>query len=182
MTAVRAAVLNAGMVPLVVAPTGGTIGSGDAALTVQRSYVTARSVEFDAVLRGGDARHGRRRLPPAGLQGHSAARAAGDHRPAGEPAGVGGVPARQDDQCLGGRRGRARRVGHAADAAGVVVAASGTAALEQLTELMGAHRVWERFTTPAADPRTRRAGHRCRWPARRRVQHRTFSAPGALSP
>ncbi|CAM5727706.1 catalase CatB [Streptomyces violaceorubidus] len=59
--AVREAVLNAGMVPLVVAPTGGTLGSGDAALTVQRSYVTARSVEFDAVLiagtpeMGGDA-------------------------------------------------------------------------------------------------------------------------------
>lgn len=35
-----------------------------------------------------------------------------------------------------------------ADAPGVIVADSGTAALERVTELMGSHRVWERFTTP----------------------------------
>jgi catalase len=33
VTAVREAVLSAGMVPLVVAPTGGVLGSGDAAVT-----------------------------------------------------------------------------------------------------------------------------------------------------
>ncbi|MEU5227570.1 catalase HPII, partial [Streptomyces toyocaensis] len=34
-----------------------------------------------------------------------------------------------------------------ADAPGVVVAGSGTAVLERVRELLGSHRVWERFTT-----------------------------------
>ena len=33
------------------------------------------------------------------------------------------------------------------DAPGVVVGADGAATLERVRELMGAHRVWERFTT-----------------------------------
>lgn len=45
--AVRQAVLDGGMVPLVIGPTGGMLGG---TLPVQRTYVTARSVEFDALL------------------------------------------------------------------------------------------------------------------------------------
>src|SRR5690606_23281342 len=44
--AVRQAVLDGGMVPLVIGPTGGMLGG---TLPVQRTYVTARSVEFDAL-------------------------------------------------------------------------------------------------------------------------------------
>jgi catalase len=33
------------------------------------------------------------------------------------------------------------------DAPGVVLATTGTSALEQVTTLLGGHRVWERFTT-----------------------------------
>ena len=43
---VREAVFAAGMVPLLIAPHGGTVGD----LPVQRTFATARSVEFDAVL------------------------------------------------------------------------------------------------------------------------------------
>lgn len=50
---VRQAVLDAGMVPLVVAPVGGLLGSGDGAVTVQRTFAAGRSVEFDALLCAG---------------------------------------------------------------------------------------------------------------------------------
>ncbi len=148
VNAVRQAVLNAGMVPLVVAPTGGTLGSGDAALTVQRSYVTARSVEFDAVLIAG--------APDMGGDAYTPR----DYKSGPAPA----RPATTDPRVSllvseAFRHGKAIGVwaggevaleasGVPADAPGVVVADSGTAALEQVTGLLGAHRVWERFTTP----------------------------------
>ena len=55
------AVEEADMVPLVIAPTGGEIGEG---IVAHRTYLTARSIEFDAVLvasnaaPGDDAHHG----------------------------------------------------------------------------------------------------------------------------
>jgi catalase len=50
---VRDAVLAAGMVPLVVAPAGGVLGSAGRIVQVQRTFATARSTEFDAVLLAG---------------------------------------------------------------------------------------------------------------------------------
>ncbi|MET9778129.1 catalase [Streptomyces sp. NPDC006367] len=148
VNAVREAVLDAGMVPLVVAPTGGTLGSGDAALTVQRSYVTARSVEFDAVLVAGTPAMGGDAYTPR------------DYKAAPAPTGPGSIDPRVSLMLSEAfRHGKAIGVwaggeaaldasGVPADAAGVVVAESGTAALEQVTRLLGSHRVWERFTTP----------------------------------
>ncbi len=49
----RRAVLEAGMVPLVIAPAGGTIGDTDDPITVQRTFATARSIEFDALIVAG---------------------------------------------------------------------------------------------------------------------------------
>ncbi len=43
-------VIAAGMLGLVVAPIGGTLPAGDEQLTVQRSYATVRSIEFDALV------------------------------------------------------------------------------------------------------------------------------------
>ncbi|MEU5363923.1 catalase [Streptomyces sp. NPDC005925] len=147
--AVREAVLDAGMVPLVVAPTGGTLGSGEAALTVQRTYVTARSVEFDAVLLAGapgvsrDARSARdAKVPPGG-----AGSAAHDPRVTLLLA-----EAYRHGKAIGAWAGGDAALGTAgvpAVAPGVVVADSGTAVLEQITGLLGAHRVWERFTAGA---------------------------------
>jgi catalase len=48
--AVCESIHDAGMTPLVIAPHGGTLGEGDQQVVVQRSFATARSVEFDAVL------------------------------------------------------------------------------------------------------------------------------------
>ena len=56
---IQQAVFGAGMVPLVIAPTGGQLGDGDpdrddddnaAAVAVSRTYRTQRSIEFDAVV------------------------------------------------------------------------------------------------------------------------------------
>ncbi|WP_345602132.1 catalase, partial [Streptomyces chumphonensis] len=53
--ALRRAVFDADMVPLVIAPTGGELTDGDGdPITVQRTFATARSVEFDAVLLAGN--------------------------------------------------------------------------------------------------------------------------------
>ncbi|WP_282796321.1 catalase [Streptomyces sp. CC224B] len=142
--AVREAVLTAGMVPLVVAPTGGVLGGG--AVTVQRTFATARSVEFDAILLAG--------VPGAGADAHGArdakalptlpSRDTGDPRVAlllseayrhGKAIGA-----------WGGGEAFLEASGVPLTAPGVVVADSGTAALAELTGLMGKHRAWERFT------------------------------------
>jgi catalase len=47
--ALRLTIFSAGMVPLLIAPHGGKVGE----LSVQRTFATARSVEFDAVLIAG---------------------------------------------------------------------------------------------------------------------------------
>ncbi|GHF53108.1 catalase [Streptomyces griseosporeus] len=143
--AVREAVLQAGMVPLVVAPTGGTLGDGDDALTVQRTFVTARSVEFDALLLAGapgvaDDAYGARDAK-AGL--------AGGAPPAHDPrVALLLNEAFRHGKAIGAWKGAEAALASAGvptDAPGVIVTDSGTTALQQVTRLMGAHRVWERF-------------------------------------
>ncbi|MDN0197892.1 catalase [Streptomyces sp. S.PNR 29] len=147
--AVREAVVDAGMVPLVVAPSGGRLGAGDDAVTVQRTYATARSVEFDAVLLagppsvGGDA-YGARdaKAAPAAVS-----RAAGDPR-----MGLLVSEAFRHGKAIGawaGGEAVLEAAGVPSDAPGVVLGDSGTAVLRQVTELLGAHRVWERFPAGA---------------------------------
>ncbi|MFI9821456.1 catalase [Streptomyces sp. NPDC052013] len=143
--AVRDAVLEAGMVPLVVAPTGGILGSGGQALAAQRSYVTARSVEFDAVLLAG--------APAVGDDAYGARDAKGvpsaAQRTTGDPrVGLLLSEAFRHGKAIGawaGGEAALEAAGVPADAPGVVVADSGPAVLERLRELLGTHRVWERF-------------------------------------
>ncbi|EYT82415.1 catalase [Streptomyces sp. Tu 6176] len=143
--AVREAVLTAGMVPLVVAPAGGTLGDGADPLAVQRTYANARSVEFDALLVAGvpgvgadayGARDAKSPLP-------SAQQAAHDPR-----VGLLLSEAFRHGKAIGAWKGAEaalQTAGVPTDAPGVVLVDSGTAALEQITRLLGAHRVWERF-------------------------------------
>lgn len=146
--AVREAVLAADMVPLVIAPAGGKLGSGEEALTVQRTYATARSVEFDALLVAG--------VPGAGADAYGARDAK-----AGLGVGAPGVTdprvglllseAFRHGKAIGAWQGAEavlEAAGVPADAPGVVLAGSGTDTLRQVVGLLGAHRVWERF--PAA--------------------------------
>ncbi|MFI2644151.1 catalase [Streptomyces sp. NPDC018610] len=147
--AVRDAVLAQGMVPLVVAPTGGTLGDGANALTVQRSYATARSVEFDAVLLAGAPGVGAdaygARDAKSGLS--SVQQAAHDPRVA-----LLLSEAFRHGKAIGAWKGAEavlEAAGVPADAPGVVVGDAGTGILEQVVRLLGAHRVWERFPAQA---------------------------------
>ncbi|MGC5365228.1 catalase [Streptomyces sp. DT24] len=149
LRSVRAAVLDAGMVPLVIAPAGGKLDAGGDPITVQRTFATARSVEYDAVLLAG--------APGPGSDAYGARDAK-----AGAPAPATGVTADprvllllaeafRHGKAIGGWGGaegvlEAARVPLAAP--GVVLARSGPAALEEVSRLLGEHRVWERF--PAA--------------------------------
>ncbi|MET9935925.1 catalase, partial [Streptomyces sp. NPDC006324] len=143
----RQAVLDAGMVPLVIAPAGGTIGGADDPITVQRTFATARSIEFDALVVAGAP------APGADAQGARDAKA-------GEP-GQGAAPvdprlalllseAFRHAKAIGGWAG-AETVLEAASvptgAPGVVLADSGEAVLSGLTPLLAKHRVWDRFPT-----------------------------------
>ncbi|MEV7979301.1 catalase [Streptomyces sp. NPDC086519] len=152
--AVREAVVQTGMVPLVVAPAGGTLngsggngtgGNGDGAVPVQRTYATARSVEFDALLVAG--------TPGLGTDAYGARDAK-----AGTVNGQGPTHDPRVDlllnetfrhgKAIGGWKGAEAALeaaGVPADAAGVVVGDSGTSTLQQVVALLGEHRVWARF-------------------------------------
>ncbi|GGL62850.1 catalase [Streptomyces fumigatiscleroticus] len=142
--AVRRAVSQAGMVPLVIAPTGGMLGTGGDAVPVQRTFVTARSVEFDAVLVAG--------APAVGSDAYGARDAKAFPTVATTPCDPRVTllvnEAYRHGKAVGAWAGGDAVLSMAAvptDAPGVVVADSGTSALEQVTRLLGAHRVWERF-------------------------------------
>ncbi|MFD5099740.1 catalase [Streptomyces albidochromogenes] len=145
---VRQAVLDAGMVPLLIAPEGGKLEGGGEPLAVQRTYVTARSVEYDALLVAGVPRVG---SDASGVRDAKSAEAVA-------PAGAATDPrvqlmlleAFRHGKAIGGWAGAERvleSAGVPVGAPGVVTAGSGTAVLEQVTRLLGQHRVWERFPT-----------------------------------
>ncbi|MFJ8361005.1 catalase [Streptomyces sp. NPDC093984] len=141
---VRDAVFTAGMVPLVIAPTGGKLDPDGEPITVQRSFATARSVEYDAVLVAG---------APAPAPDAYGARDA----KAGEPGADNSVDPRvllmlaeafRHGKAIGGWAGAEavlQAAGVPTDAPGVVTAPTGSGALQQITGLLTKHRVWERF-------------------------------------
>uniref|UniRef100_UPI0004CAC010 catalase n=1 Tax=Streptomyces sp. NRRL F-2664 TaxID=1463842 RepID=UPI0004CAC010 len=148
IAAVREAVLDAGMVPLVIGPVGGHLRGEGHPVTVQRTYANARSVEFDALLFAG--------TPAAGADAYGARDAkAGDPRPAtGDPRILALLAeAYRHGKAIAGWND-AERLFEAAGIrhgeAGVVIAHDGPGALRQLTDLLGTHRVWERFPASAA--------------------------------
>ncbi|MCW2833320.1 MAG: catalase [Nocardioides sp.] len=134
---VRRDVLAAGMVPLVIGPHGGDLGGG---LVAQRSYATARSVEFDAVLVASAA-------PPAADAVVARDSKAGAPGAATDPRVLLLV-----QECFR----HCKAVGSWGDGnavvdesgcsgPGVVQEAGGAETLAVVHELLGAHRVWERF-------------------------------------
>lgn len=132
VVAIRDKIFDAGMVPLILGPHGGTIGDGDDAVTVQRTYLTARSIEFDAILLSGDvSRIGEGKLDPRvetllnEMYRHSKAIGGwGESMSALAAAGI-------DESALG-----------------VVVDADAEGALASLAQLLKTHRVWGRFEVP----------------------------------
>ncbi|GAA2325157.1 catalase [Streptomyces kunmingensis] len=139
---VRRHLLDAGMVPLVIAPAGGKLEAGGEPITVQRTFATARSIEFDALLVVGVPAAGTDALPARDAKAKTSAstldprlRLLLDE-------------AFRHGKAIGGWAGADQvldAAGLPAGAPGVVVADSGAAVLDEMKELLGAHRVWERF-------------------------------------
>lgn len=145
LASLRSAVLDGGMVPLVVGPHGGTLAGGDAEpVVVQRTFANARSVEFDALLVAG--------TPAPGDDAYGARDAK-----AAQNAGGGVTDPRallllseayRHAKALGAWGGGGdvlSAAGCPTDGAGVVVADDPGAVLDQVTELLTNHRVWDRF-------------------------------------
>ncbi|MDH2425356.1 catalase [Sphaerisporangium sp. TRM90804] len=146
---VRQAILDGGMVPLVVAPTGGVLGTADGEpVVVQRTFATARSVEFDALLVAGAP------APGADAYGARDAKAAN-----GASAGAVVDPrvalmlaeAYRHAKPLGGWGGADAALtaaGVPEGAPGVLLGDAPEAILGETVRLLEHHRVWARF--PAA--------------------------------
>ena len=133
------AVVTASMVPLVIAPRGGVV----AGVPVSRTFGTARSVEFDAVLLAGASRPGPDATPTVDPK-------------SGAP-GLGLVDSRVGlliDECWrhskaigawgAGRDAVESRLPAAGP--GLVTGESGLAVFEEIHTLLRTHRVWERFS------------------------------------
>ncbi|MFT2019113.1 catalase [Streptomyces sp. 796.1] len=145
--AVRRAVLEAGMVPLVVAPSGGQLDPTGEPIAIQRSFATARSTEFDALLLAG--------VPGPGADGYGARDAKAGGADAARAAASDPrvllllAEAYRHGKAIGGWAGAEtvlEAAGVPTEAPGVVVGESGGATLDRITELLADHRVWERFT------------------------------------
>ncbi|MFJ4776648.1 catalase [Streptomyces sp. NPDC088762] len=142
---VRQAVLDAGMVPLVISSAGGRIEADGDPITIQRTFATARSIEFDAILLAG--------VPAAGADAYGArdAKATDAAASATDPRLLLLLnEAFRHGKAIGAWAGADAvlpAAGISSEAPGVVRGEAGSAVLEQVVRLMGSHRVWERFPT-----------------------------------
>ena len=146
LRAARKAVTDAGMTALIIAPTAGDLGAdGARPVPVQRTFANARSVEFDALLlacapapgadaRGArDAKAGYRPADTARLDPRILLMVNEAYRHAKPVGGWVDLPA------------TLTAAGCAPDAAGVVTGKKPQAVLKDVIELLGRHRVWDRF-------------------------------------
>ncbi|MFJ7204908.1 catalase [Streptomyces sp. NPDC098789] len=125
IAAAREAVLAAGMAPLVIAPTGTLPGRGKTAVTVQKTYATARSTAFDALLVAGspaDSSDPRVLLLLSETFRHAKA--------------IGAVA---------GAEGVLTEAGVPTGAPGIIVGSNAATTVKGLAELLAEHRVWDRF-------------------------------------
>ncbi len=141
---VRDAVFAGGMIPLVIAPQGGKLegGSGDP-VVVQRTYLTARSVEFDAIVLAGTP------APAPDAMASTDAKAGAPSTPNLDPRiALMLSEAYRHCKALGGWGDSAdayQGAGCPANAPGIVLAHDPSAVLDQIVGLLAKHRVWERF-------------------------------------
>jgi catalase len=140
---VRREVFAAGMVPLLIAPHGGMVGG----TPVQRTFATARSVEFDAILLAGAPAPAPDAQPARDAKAGAADSAAVDPR-----------VLLLIDECwrhakaIGGWGAGATVLQQAGvtGTPGVVTAESGAVAFTAVQQLLAVHRVWERFPASVA--------------------------------
>jgi catalase len=142
----RRAVLDAGMVPLVIAPTGGTLDPDGDPVGVQRTFGTARSTEFDAILLAG--------APAPAADAYGARDAKADDIAA---AATGLEPrlllmineAYRHGKAIGAwghGRGALEAAGLPVGSAGVVAGEAASTVLRSVTALLAGHRAWDRFS------------------------------------
>ncbi len=146
--AARQALDAEGIVPLVIAPDGGFLGAeGDGGIPVQRTYLTARSTEFDAVVVATAATP----APDAAPGLDAKAGAPGD---ALDPRAVllltEAFRHSKAIASLGSASGALAAAGIPESAPGIVSGKDAAALVGQVTELLAAHRVWERFPAVSA--------------------------------
>ncbi|MFC9342327.1 catalase [Streptomyces sp. NPDC057020] len=141
--AARRSILDAGMVPLVVAPTGGMLDPDGDPITVQRTFATARSVEFDAVVL-------------AGLPGRSSDAYGARDAKAGTPAPQGLDPrialllaeAYRHGKAIGGWNTTEQvleTVGIGADGPGIACGQDSATVVASVEASLSEHRAWDRF-------------------------------------
>ena len=139
---------DAGILPLVIAPSGGTLGGeADGGIPVQRTYLTARSTEFDAVIVAGSA-------APADDAEQGLDAKAGEPGASLDPRVVLLLSeAFRHAKAIGAWGSGSAGVDAASipdDAAGVVLGDSAGQVVPLIQELLAAHRAWERFPAASA--------------------------------
>ncbi|MFJ5073683.1 catalase [Streptomyces sp. NPDC088553] len=143
--AVRDRVLTSGMKPLVIAPAGGTLGPEKNPVAVQRTFATARSIEFDALILAG--------TPQAAADAHGARDAkAGAPEPGSPDPRVLLLLAEayRHGKAIGGWNDSSRileAAGIREDGPGLAFRATAAAALKDITRALAEHRAWARFPT-----------------------------------
>ena len=138
--AVSTALTRAGVLPLVVGPHGGKIGT----TTVQRTYANAASIEFDALIVVGETPPAPDALPSL------------DAKSAAEQGPAAGIDPRVSKLIAEAWR-HAKAIGTTASATSTaevlppdapgIVAGKPAQVAAQIIELLAAHRAWERFPT-----------------------------------
>jgi catalase len=144
----RKALDAAGIVPLVIAPSGGTLGGeADGGIPVQRTYLTARSTEFDAVIVAGSG-------APAEDAEQGLDAKAGDPGASLDPRVVLLLSeAFRHAKAIGAWGSGSAGLDAASipdGAAGVVLGDSAEQVVPRIQELLAAHRAWERFPAASA--------------------------------
>ncbi len=145
----RKAVFAGGMVPLLIAPKGGKIfADTDEPLDVQRTLLTARSIEFDTILVGGALAPGADAVEPRDAKAGENAGASSSGRPSVDPrVSLMLGEAFRHAKALGGWGPGAALLGALGyeGQPGVVTGTDAEQLLSEVVDLLAEHRVWHRF-------------------------------------
>jgi catalase len=139
----RATIGAAGMVPLLIAPHGGTVDG----MPIQRTFATGRSVEFDVLLVAGAP------VPAPDALASRDEKAGADETAPVDPRVLLMVEECYRHAKVIGAWGdgiRTLQSARGTDGAGVVTGDDAAGVFSEVQALMAAHRVWERFPASVA--------------------------------